>query len=174
MHKRLIEVVEYDSSWPELYEVERGLLESVLGAIATRIHHIGSTAVPGLAAKPVIDILVEVTSHMELDGKGTEMFELGYEAKGEFGIDGRRYYQKGGNNRTHQIHAFMEGGSNIFRHIAFRDYLRAHPETAYEYGDLKKQVAASCGADIDRYCDGKNSYVKKLEKIAVQYAGPRQ
>ena len=174
MCKRVIEVLDYDPAWPELFEVERGLLGDVLGRIATRIHHIGSAAVPGLAAKPIIDILIEVTSLADLDGHSEEMSGLGYAAKGEFGIAGRRYFQKDGYQRTHQVHAFAAGDSNILRHIAFRDYLRANPEIAREYGQLKKEIAAACGNDIGRYCDGKDAYVKRLEVVALQETAPNQ
>jgi GrpB-like predicted nucleotidyltransferase (UPF0157 family) len=133
-----------------------------------RIHHIGSTAVPGLAAKPIIDILVEVSSLAEIDATTDGMAELGYEAMGEFGIAGRRYFHKGGNQRTHQIHAFKKGNPHILRHIVFRDYLRTHPDAASEYGRLKKKVAATCDNDIEVYCDGKEAYVKKLEAIAMK------
>ena len=89
---------------------------------------------------------------------------------GEFGIPGRRYYRKGGENRTHQIHAFSEEDHwNIDRHLAVRDYLRAHPKEAKLYGDLKQRLAQQFPEDIERYCDGKDAFVKALEKRAYAW-----
>lgn len=170
---RNIVVVEYDASWPGLFEAERELLKRALGDVAVDIHHIGSTAVAGLAAKPVIDILVEVTAVDVLDGLSSEMEAIGYEPKGEFGIPGRRYFRKGGDKRTHQVHAFTRGDFNVTRHIAFRDYLRANPEIAREYGELKRSLAETCDNDLGHYCDGKDAYVKRIEAIAVKETAAR-
>ena len=169
---RKIEVVDHDPSWRGRFETERDLLSRALGEVALKVHHVGSTAVPGLAAKPVIDILIEVTGLDALDALNGRMEALGYEPKGEFGIPGRRYFRKGGSDRSHHIHAFVCGDSNITRHIAFRDYLRAHPEVAREYGALKKRIAKECDNDVARYCDGKDAYVKRIEAVAVEEMAP--
>lgn len=167
MKSRKIEVVKYNPAWPKRFDTERKRLRRTLGEVAKRIHHMGSTAVPGLAAKPIIDILVEVTDLDALDRLNSAMEAIGYEPKGEFGIPGRRHFQKGGNRRTHHIHAFKRGDFNVLRYIAFRDYLRSHPEVSHEYGELKKRIAKACEDDIDRYCSGKEDYVKELEKKAL-------
>ena len=164
---RKVEVVEYNPSWPVLFEKERKLLQNILGDILVAIHHIGSTAIPGLAAKPIIDILMEVTAVAVLDGLNDELRAIVYEPKGEFGISGRRYFKKGGEDRTHHIHAFASGDFNLIRHLAFRDYLRTHPDVAAEYAELKMRIAATCNNDIYRYCDGKDEYVKRIEARAV-------
>jgi GrpB-like predicted nucleotidyltransferase (UPF0157 family) len=171
---RMIEVIDYDPSWPGIFEAERDLLLQTIGYVAVEIHHVGSTAVPGLAAKPIIDILIEVTDLAALDELISDMQAIGYRPKGEFGIPNRRYFQKGGDNRSHQIHAFARGDFNVTRHIAFRDYLRTHHEVAKEYGQLKKDVAKACDNDIDRYCDGKDAYIKRIEAIAVKEMAPDQ
>ena len=169
---REIEVVDYDPLWVGLFERERDLLRRTLGEVAVKIHHIGSTAVPGLAAKPIIDILIAVTGLGDLDALNGRMEAIGYEVMGEFGIPGRRYFRKGGENRSHHIHAFVYGDPNLLRHIAFRDYLRAHPEVAREYGELKRRIAQACENDKDRYCDGKDAYVKRIEAIALKETAP--
>jgi len=169
---RKIQVVDYDPSWPECFKEESNLLRETLGDTAVAVHHIGSTAVPGLAAKPIIDILVEVTDLATLDARNPDMELIGYNPKGEFGIPGRRYFQKGGDNRTHQIHAFLAGDLNVSRHIAFRDYLRSNPGVAEEYGALKKRVAETCDDDIGKYCDGKDAFVKNHEETAVKLKTP--
>ncbi|WP_233090623.1 GrpB family protein [Vibrio sp. IB15] len=110
MSSRVIEVVDYRPSWADDFSDEKVLLESVLNSVnVVAIHHIGSTSVKGLCAKPIIDILLEVKSLEELDKNNNLMESLGYEVKGEFGIAGRRYFQKGGIQRSHQVHAFLVG-----------------------------------------------------------------
>jgi GrpB-like predicted nucleotidyltransferase (UPF0157 family) len=102
------------------------------------------------------------------------MQALGYEARGEFGLPGRRYFPKGGLDRTHQVHAYATGDASLARHLAFRDYLRAHPAIAREYGELKQTVARACEGDLERYCDGKDAYVKKIEAQAlIAYPGQK-
>ena len=123
----------------------------------------------GLAAKPIIDIIIEVSCLTKLDALSVFFEEMGYEVMGEFGIEGRRYYRKGGDHRTHQIHGFMVGDFHIQRHIAFRDYLIAHPDIMHEYQILKIGLARTCDNDIDVYCDGKDSFVQYHEKQAVNW-----
>ena len=171
---RIIEVVDYDPLWPAKFEDEARALSEVLSREVVHIHHIGSTAVPGLRAKPVIDILLEVRDVNALDAYDPAMRELGYTPKGEFGIPGRRYYRKGLHERTHHVHAFNAGSSDVQRHIAFRDYLIAHPLIAKEYADLKTRCADQCDNDSDRYCDCKNDFVSAHEKKAVKWMNCQQ
>lgn len=167
MSIRIIEVVDYQLKWAADFDSEKLSLHRVLGSCALSIEHMGSTAVVGLAAKPVIDILIEVSSLAAIDTHQSAMELLGYSAKGENGIAGRRYYQKGGKCRTHHIHAFELGDENLIRHRAFRDYLIAHPEIAAEYGYLKKAAALQCGNDSVLYAALKNSFIQKHEKLAM-------
>jgi GrpB-like predicted nucleotidyltransferase (UPF0157 family) len=140
-----------------------------LGTIVVSTHHIGSTAVPGLRAKPIIDILLEVSSLPELDERADRLEKLGYEAMGEFGIPGRRYFRKGRSARTHHIHAFKRGDTHIRRHLAFRDYLIAHAEIAAQYGRLKAGLAAEFANDNEGYCAGKDGFVKFYEAEALNW-----
>jgi GrpB-like predicted nucleotidyltransferase (UPF0157 family) len=164
-----IEVVPYNPLWPAQFESERSAIAGSLGDILDQSHHIGSTAVEGLSAKPIIDIILEVHSLESLDQATSKLEMMGYEAKGEFRIPGRRYFRKGGFHRTHQIHAFTSGDPNVLRHLAFRDYLKAHPEVMREYSELKARLAADCNDDLDRYCDGKDSFVKHHEAKAIEW-----
>lgn len=166
---RKIEIVDYQEIWASKFSDEAELLMSAIGFLKPSIHHIGSTSVPGLAAKPIIDILIEVEDVNILDNHSDSFKEIGYYGRGELGILGRRFYQKGGDNRSHQIHAFKRGHSDVVRHIAFREYLISHPQIALEYASLKEKVALFCNNDIDRYCDGKDEFVKKHEKLAVEW-----
>lgn len=166
---RIIRVVDYDPRWPGLFQAESKLISETLGGLIVSIHHIGSTAVPGLAAKPIIDILLEVKDVNELDSHNSEMEKLGYTPKGELGIPGRRYFSKGAADRTHQIHAFNAGSSGAVRHLAFRDYLIAHPQIAQEYAELKRKCARECDNDIEKYGALKNDFVKTHEKLALEW-----
>lgn len=98
------------------------------------------------------------------------MTELGYECMGEFGISGRRYFRKGGTNRTHHIHVFqIDNKKDIDRHLAVRDYLRSHPEAAEQYGNLKEDLANQFPKDIEAYMDGKEAFVTELERTALEW-----
>ena len=171
---RNIEVVSYIPQWAQLFEQEKTVLLEQAGSVIERVHHIGSTSVVGLSAKPVIDIILEVTSLEDLDRVQSVFEGLGYQAMGEYGIPQRRFYMKGGECRSHHIHAFCAGHSHVQRHLAFRDYLRAHPQALLEYQALKIKTAASCNNDIEQYCDGKNDFIKTHEAKALKWLAERQ
>ena len=163
-----VTVVDYDPSWPQRFWEERDRLCGALGEAALAIWHIGSTSVPGLAAKPVVDVLVAARSLEEVDAAEPRMRELGYECLGEFGIPGRRYFRKGGDERTHQVHVFDAGDrENIARHLALCDYLRSHEDARDEYAALKRSLGRRFPYDIEGYCDGKDRYVRALEARAL-------
>lgn len=163
-------VTEYNPLWPQLYRQEAEQIRAILRDNCVAIHHIGSTAVVGLCAKPVIDIMPVVVSLARVDAQKKAFEAIGYEVLGEFGIAGRRYLRKGGDERTHQLHIFEQGADEqIERHLALRDYLRAHPQDAAVYGRLKRQLAQQFPWDIESYCDGKDDLVRKLEQAALQW-----
>jgi GrpB-like predicted nucleotidyltransferase (UPF0157 family) len=167
--QKKIEVIDHDPTWLHKYETERDLLCQIMGDAVVAIHHIGSTSVPGLAAKPVIDILIEATSLTAIDQLNSQMIAFGYEPRGGYGIPGRRFFVKGGLIRTHNVHVFQKGDDfNLSRHLVFRDYLRNHPQVAQEYGELKKKNAMICENDMERYCDGKDAFVKHTQSIALE------
>ena len=167
MHK--VEVIDYQKSWIDRYDTEADALKNSIGFLNPDIHHIGSTAVSGLSAKPIIDILIEVDDVACLDDHIKCLEAIGYHGRGENGIPGRRYFEKGGDNRTHQIHAIDRDSYGAMRHLAFCGYLSSHPQLANEYALLKKQVAETCNNDIERYCDGKHRFIKKHEEIAIEW-----
>ena len=171
MSDRVIEVVDYDSSWQKTFETETELLKKAIGINAIVIEHIGSTSVVGLAAKPIIDILIEVADLNQLDATNKRMEALGYKIKGENGISGRRYFQKGGDQRSHHVHAFQTNDLHLIRHRAFKKYLIAHSEIASEYGDLKKEAVSKSGNSISLYIAFKNNFIQKHEKLALEWFG---
>ena len=163
-----IVVTDYNPIWPKMYEEEARSIEKILGDNCVAVYHIGSTSVPGLAAKPVIDIMAVVRSLEEADAAAEEFSEIGYEYLGEFGIAGRRYLRKGGEERTHQVHIFQaDDWNNIGRHLAFRDYMRTHEKEREEYAKIKIDLAQRFPYDIAGYCDGKENFVREREKLAL-------
>lgn len=167
---RRIEVKAYDQEWSSLYEREIGVIKRILGSNLLSIHHIGSTAVPGLQAKPIIDIMPVVKDIDEVDKCNEAMIEAGYHPRGENGIIGRRYFHKGKDNRTHHMHIYEKGSKDITRQLAFRDYLRAHPHRAAAYGSLKMELAKQYPFNVDAYIQGKSELVLEIEKEALQWS----
>ncbi|HET7627295.1 MAG TPA: GrpB family protein [Bacillales bacterium] len=171
---RKVEVVPYDPSWPEQFREEaEAIRQACAGIVSLRLHHIGSTSVPGLAAKPILDLLGEAESLEGIDAAEERLAALGYEARGENGIPGRRFFQKGGDARSHHLHLFRCGDANVLRHLAFRDYLCACPEVVRAYGQLKKRLAERFPADIEKYIAGKQEFVKQTERKALQWIKDR-
>ena len=165
-----VRMVPHDPNWRQEFRQEAGRISAAAGSNAVAVHHVGSTAIPGIYAKPVIDLLLVIQDLAALDEKQLEMEALGYEARGEYGIPGRRFFRRDDKHgdRTHQVHAFEDGSPQIARHLAFRDYMIAHPETAQEYSDLKRELAAQHPSDIEAYMDGKNEFIQEVDKRAAQ------
>lgn len=167
---RNIEVVAYQTEWKDLFEKEKLLLEQHLKDLSIEVYHIGSTSVPQLSAKPIIDIMITLEDTSQLDAYAHEFEKMGYVCKGEFGIAGRRFYLKGIDHRTHHIHAFdFMHQKDIDRHLAVRDYLRTHPSECRKYAQVKKEAASICKNDIGVYCDYKDAFVKELERKALDW-----
>jgi GrpB-like predicted nucleotidyltransferase (UPF0157 family) len=163
-------VVDYDPNWKNEYLKEEQALKEILKEELVNSFHIGSTSVPNLKAKPTIDILLVVNDINKLDTYSEHFKNIGYEVMGEFGIEGRRFFRKGGDSRTHHIHAFQyDNIQEIERHLVFRNYLRQSPETCKEYGALKSQLAEQYSTDREGYGDGKDDFVKKIEKEALKW-----
>lgn len=164
---RHIIVTDYNPLWAKKYEEESLLIKGILSDNCIAIYHIGSTSVPGLAAKPIIDIMVIVRSHKKVDDLADEFIKIGYDYLGEYGIAARRFLRKGGNEPTHHIHIFQaEDWNNIGRHLAFCDYMRTHEKDRDEYARIKIALAQKYPYNIEGYCDGKENFVREIEKIA--------
>lgn len=159
----------YNEKWALMFTEEVEKLNLIFENEIVSIHHIGSTSVPGLKAKPIIDIMVVVKDIDLVDPYNQEMWAIGYEPKGENGIPGRRYFQKGGDNRSHHVHIYQVGSYEINRHLAFRDYLRKHPDVKKSYSKLKEKLAQQFPYDIESYINGKNSLVNKIEVKALDW-----
>jgi NAD-dependent deacetylase len=159
-----VEVVDHDPGWAAAAAGEAARVADALDAVA--VEHVGSTAVPGLAAKPVLDLLAGLRTVEIAPERIRAMEALGYECLGEFGLPGRIFFRKGPKRRTHHVHAVEHGGEHWRRHLAVRDFLRAHPEEAERYAEVKRAAAVSA-ADRDTYWEAKAAYVEELERRAL-------
>jgi GrpB-like predicted nucleotidyltransferase (UPF0157 family) len=167
---RTIKIVPYNPNWPSRYRQEARQIAVALAGEIVLIHHVGSTAIPGILAKPVIDCLIEVRDIEMVDAYNAAMVALGYTPRGENGIPGRRYFNKlSGHTHTHHLHIFEVGHPEIDRHLDFRDYLRAHPTEAQAYSQLKAELAQKYRHDAVAYTDAKSSFVRKIDQRAAKW-----
>lgn len=162
-----IEIADYDPSWPEFFQKEKGLLQKALGAFAgIAIEHFGSTAVPGLAAKPIIDIMVAVESWEQWPRLIEPIQNLGYGFWPDNLKDNEMFFVKGmppyGERRTHHVHVYDFQGIRWKKELAFRDYLRAHLDEAKRYGVLKRELAAKYPTEREAYTQAKTAYIQDI------------
>ena len=153
-------LAEYDPDWPGEFISESRRVREVLGAKVVDVHHVGSTAVNNLIAKPIIDLLVEVADLEPIDAMTESFIDAGYEVRGESGIPGRRFLTRNEEGqRTHDIHIFQTGHDEIVQMLLFRDKLRENPDVAASYADLKRGLAAKFHNDVLRYTQEKTEFI---------------
>ena len=167
---RPVVILPYNKDWPGEFDKEAARIQAAAGSYFTDIHHIGSTSVPGLAAKPIIDILIGLKSLDDTPFFVPRLIELGYRyfPEHEIGLPERRYFSRVPDD-THGFHLHMvEPGSAFYhRHLAFRDYLRARPDARDEYAALKIDLAKKFGSDREGYTDAKTEFIQRIEKLAL-------
>lgn len=165
-----IKIVPYNVSWAEYYKEASLLIKNILGNLLVDIYHVGSTAVKGLASRPIIDI-VAVVKDISVVEDYEDIFEkAGYECLGEFGLPGRRHYRGCINGEAYHLDIFdIYNEKNIIRYLAFRDYLREHPKESSFYGELKQSLALQFPGDLEGYSIGKSAFINKLEEQAVEW-----
>ena len=165
-----VTLVAYEDGWPKQAAQYEKQLE-VLGLILVTTHHIGSTSVPGLMAKPIIDLLPVVTSLHALDRNRARVEALGFQWHGEFGIAGRRYCTLHGSagERLAQLHFFREGSPEIMSHLVFRDYLRVHPEEAHAYAIEKSRARELHPTNSHAYTDEKVDWITQALARALEW-----
>ena len=161
----------YNPEWPLTAATHSERLRA-LGPNLVTVHHIGSTSVPGLVAKPIIDLMPVVTNLTRLDEQRQHVEALGYRWRGEFGISGRRYciLTDEVGVRSVQLHFFKAGSPHVERHIAFRDYLRAHPEEANAYAIEKRRAQNLHPTNSHAYADEKDKWIRVVEAKALIWA----
>ena len=153
-----IVVLDYDPEWPRLFEVLRHPIANALSDVAIAIEHVGSTEVPGLAAKPIVDLDVVVPPN-QVATAIARLAALGYEHKGDLGVPGREALRHPPHLPRHHVYVCPPGNLALANHLAVRDRLRADPAIASAYGALKKQLAARFADDVDRYVAGKTAFI---------------
>ncbi len=167
-----VELVPHSPAWADAADVEAERLRHVLQDCLVTVHHVGSTAIPGIHAKPILDLMSVVRSLNKLDAKEAALRELGYQTWGEYGIAGRRYCTLDDpttDKRMIQLHCFAEGSSEIERHLAFRDYLRAHPQRALVYDREKQRCRDLHPHDSHAYSDAKSAWIARELDAALEF-----
>lgn len=164
-------VVPYDPTWAAMFDEEVQRVSPTFGDTLLLIEHIGSTAVPGLASKPPIDLLAVVRDIRTVDALTTDIAAQGYEPRGDLGIAGRRLFTKWNFfTPTHNLHCYQQGDPEIADRVNFSAYLRMHPQRAAEYGALKEELAQQFPRDISAYVRGKTSFVHETLRLAASEA----
>jgi GrpB-like predicted nucleotidyltransferase (UPF0157 family) len=169
---RIVTLVEHSAQWAEVAAGEASRLRAALAGELVAVHHIGSTSIPAIVAKPVIDLVPQVRSLSGLDRLESTVRALGYQWRGELGIPGRRYCvldDPSTGERRVQLHCFATGDPEIERMIAFRDYLRAHPEVAREYESIKRAARDRHPDDRERYTSAKAPWISAILPRALEY-----
>lgn len=158
----------FNENWTRMFIEEADSLREIFGNEIVAFEHFGSTSVQGLKAKPVIDMMCIVKDIEKIDSFNEQMAGLGYDVAGEWGIEGRRLFRKGGENRTHHIHVYEINNPQIERHLIFRDYLRSHPEEVQLYSNFKVELAAQF-EHTSGYSPAKKAFVSEMEKRALEW-----
>ena len=159
-------IEDYDARWPERFEILRSRIGAALGSLAAAIEHVGSTAVPGLAAKPIVDIDVLLGSKSDLPGVVERLTMIGYAHQGDLGIPGREAFRAPAGQFPHHLYVCPPNSRAYLQHLAFRDYLRTHPEDARAYGLLKRSLASRYGNDRDGYTQAKTEFIEGILRRA--------
>lgn len=169
LEQGVVRLVPHQEAWARLFTEEQERLIAVLDGHALDIQHVGSTAIPGLAAKPILDIAIAVTSFEEATACVPLMEQAGYEYEGENGIPRRHYFVKREPPyTTHHVHMLEWGSAPWEEHLLFRDYLRTHPQAVQEYAALKEELAQRFRHDRPAYTEAKASFVRRVLALARQ------
>jgi len=159
----------YNAEWPKIFEKEGTLLSSTLGDLVIDIQHIGSTSIPGMAAKPIIDMMAAIPDFQNIEEYVQPLKNLGYEDRGQQGVPDRHIFVKGDEaRRTHHLNLTEMDSSFWKEHILFLDYLRAHKEAVDEYAKLKTDLAKSFPDDRNSYTSAKAEFVKQIVEKAKE------
>ena len=159
---RKIYLENHNEQWIHKFQQEIRLIKSFFNPEIVECYHIGSTAVRGLKAKPVIDIMISVKSINNVENYNKNFAKLGYDAKGEYGIKSRRFFTKGGDNRTFHLHIFESGNPEIEKHLCFRDALINDKTFADKYEKLKSELCEKFSNNPEAYTEGKNNFIRSF------------
>lgn len=183
--RQKVEVVNYDPDWPQVFEGLKARIWPVVADFVVSIEHVGSTSVAGLAAKPVIDMDIIVPSQAEILLAVERLATLGYEHRGNLGLEGREAFFNPPDLPRHNLYVCLQGSTALQNHLTLREYLRAHPEAARAYGELKKGLAQKHTYDIGGYVEEKTDFIlgilrqqglnaEQLESIRADNLNPKR
>ena len=167
-----VELHQHSPQWAAMAQAEIERLHAALGPTLVTVHHIGSTSIPGICAKPIIDLIPVASNLPGFDRAMPLVAALGYECLGEFGLPGRRYCRRDDpatGRRAYQLHCYAAGDPEIDRHVAFADYLRAHAEIAEDYEAEKLRAAALHPNDTHDYSAAKSDWISQVERDALRW-----
>ncbi|SDO54708.1 GrpB domain, predicted nucleotidyltransferase, UPF0157 family [Streptococcus equinus] len=166
MRTKEVLVLSYQESWKDDFEKIAKELQEALGNLILRIEHVGSTSVPGLSAKPIIDIDLVIACDTDLSEVIKALAAIGYIHEGNLGIEGREAFAYSGKEhlQVHHLYVCPEDSPELKHHLAFRDYLRSHPEAVLAYGNVKEKAAKLFPKDIDSYIAYKSSIIEEIYK----------
>ena len=164
MKTRPVTVTDHNPQWEQNFEAIAAEIRAALGELALAVHHVGSTAVPGMAAKPIIDLDVEIIDYTVFPAVVEKLEQIGYFHEGDLGIPQREAFRYEGKPhlQTHHLYVSPTASPELKRHLTFRDHLRSHPEAVREYSRIKKEAAALFPDDIDGYIRHKCPCIDKL------------
>ena len=164
MSAKQVKVVPYDPAWPRMFESIRHEILELLGDLAVTVHHVGSTAVPGMSAKPIIDLDVEIRSPSEFPAVRDRLQMAGYFHEGDLRIKGREAfgYEGKAHLQKHHLYVCASNSRELHRHLTFRNYLRTHSEAAREYSSIKETAAAQHPDDIEGYMAFKHDCIAAI------------
>ena len=181
MTERTIIIVDYDPTWSDLFDRIAAHVSGALGELAIAVHHVGSTSVPGLAAKPIIDLDVVIASRAELPAVVECLASIGYAHRGDLGIAGREAFARVSEDPpcsdehpgwpAHHLYVCAADNAEVARHLAFRNWLRTHPADARAYAALKRTLAKKFPHDIDAYIEGKGDMIRAILARAAEEIG---
>lgn len=165
--QRDVELVPHNPEWSQLANEESQRILECISIPVIGIYHIGSTSVPGIKAKPILDFVLEVEDMEAFIKESRNLESLEYVSKGEYGIPGRQFFTKDTlGERTHHLHVFQQGHQDIERHLVFRDFLRSNPEAAKEYESLKEKLAKRFPKKSDMYTEAKSDFILSMDEVA--------
>ena len=162
-----VQVLPYDAAWKSDFEAIKKEIEAAIGDLILGVEHVGSTSVEGLAAKPCIDIDVVIRDASLLDAVVRGLGEIGYLHEGDLGIKGREAfrYENKPHLQAHHLYVCPQNSEELFRHITFRNFLRANPDAVERYGRVKQAAAERYPNDIDGYIRYKSSCIEELYRL---------
>lgn len=172
-----VELHRHTPAWAEAAKREAARLSEALNEQLVAVHHVGSTAIPGIRAKPILDLLPVVGDLAALDAARPRIEALGYAWWGEYGLPGRRYCtldDPATGLRRVQLHCYEPGSPEIERHVAFRDHLRSHPDVAAAYDAEKERCRALHSMNSHAYTECKNAWIRRIEAEAVRRGRNRE